>query len=169
MKASIHHCAPVFNTSRMVADYAEKGYAPAAAGWQRLREDNMAGARDQAQWLQRISAGWDTVKILAVEDSGKEEILAGTPVAVTAQMHLGHLAPADLRVDLVYGSTEPGGDLQAEGSVPMTCEAQGEDGICRFSGTFAPDRGGQAGYAIRVLPFHPYLHNPFATGLAHWA
>ena len=169
MKASISHCAPVFNTSRMVADYATKGYAPAATSWQRLREDNMAASRDQAEWLQRVSAGWDTVKILAVEDTGADEILAGTPVVVTAQMHLGQLAPADLRVDLVYGSAEPGGDLQAEGSVPMTCDTQGEDGICRFSATFAPDRGGQAGYAIRVLPFHQYLHNPFATGLAHWA
>ncbi|MBA4179111.1 MAG: hypothetical protein C0506_00840 [Anaerolinea sp.] len=169
MKASIQHCAPVFNTSRMVAEYAEKAYAPAAASWRRLREDNMNPARDQAQWLQRVSAGWDTVKILAVEDTAKDEILAGTPVTVSVQMHLGHLAPADLRVDILHGPTEPTGDLRAENAAPMSCEAQGEDGTCRFSGTFAPARGGQAGYAIRVLPFHPDLHNPFATGLAHWA
>jgi hypothetical protein len=41
--------------------------------------------------------------------------------------------------------------------------------MCRFSGTFMPVEGGRIGYAIRVLPQHPALHDAFGPGLALWA
>ncbi|MCZ7578510.1 MAG: alpha-glucan family phosphorylase [Dehalococcoidia bacterium] len=115
MKASIEAFAPVFNTSRMVAEYAGTAYEHAAASWGGLRESGLAAARDQAAWLERVTAGWSEVKVCAVEDDATETGLAGTPVTVTVQIHPGPLAPEDLRVDVVFGPATPGGELAVGG------------------------------------------------------
>ncbi len=169
MKRSIAAFAPRFNTARMVSEYATEAYTPASRSWHRLREDGMAPARDQAAWLQRIQANWYGVKVLAVEDTAHEHIMAGQPVVVTAQAHLDGLQPPDVRVDVVYGRTEPEGGLETTHVVPLAFISMNEDGICTFRGTLEPEEGGRAGYIVRVMPYHPDLHNPFATGLVHWA
>lgn len=169
MKLSIGEYSPVFNTSRMVAEYARKAYAPAAASWRRLRQDNLAPARDQAQWLNRVASAWDGVKVLAVEDNAGDDVLAGTTIEVTARVSSASLGPADLRVDILHGTADPMGDLVAEHETPMKLLQQFEDGSSVFCGTFVPEQGGNMGYAIRILPWHPDLHSPFVTGLAHWA
>jgi len=169
MKASIEAFAPVFNTSRMVAEYAGTAYEHAAASWGGLRESGLAAARDQAAWLERVTAGWSEVKVCAVEDDATETGLAGTPVTVTVQIHPGPLAPEDLRVDVVFGPATPGGELAVGGTEQLAFRNQGNDGMCRFSGTFRPLEGGRIGYAIRVLPQHPALHDVFGPGLALWA
>ncbi len=169
MKLSIGEFAPVFNTSRMVGEYARKAYAPAAASWRRLRENNLAAARDQAEWLGRVTAAWDGVEVLSVEDTAHGDVLAGTPIEVTARVASASLRPADLRVDILHGSADAAGDLIAEHETPMSLVLQTEDGNSVFSGTFAPEQGGSVGYAIRILPLHPDLHSPFVAGLAKWS
>ena len=169
MKLSIREFAPVFNTSRMVAEYERKAYVPAAASWRRLRENNLEAARDQAQWLGRVTAAWDGVQVLSVEDTASDELLAGTVIKVTVRVSSASLRPSDLRIDILHGQADPGGELAAEHESPMSLVEQTEDGNSIFSGTFAPEQGGNVGYAIRILPLHPDLHSPFVTGLAQWA
>ena len=169
MKASIAAFAPVFNTSRMVAEYAGTAYEHAASSWGRLRESGLAAARDQAAWLARVSAGWGEVKVCDVDDDGGDTRLAGTGITVTAQVHPGPLAPEDLRVDVVFGPATPGGDLTIAGIQELALRERRDDGVCRFSGTFLPEEGGRVGYAIRVLPRHAALHDMFGPGLVLWA
>jgi len=169
MKASIAAFAPVFNTSRMVAEYAETAYANAAASWGRLRDEGMAEARDQAAWLERVTAGWGDVKICAVDDDGAEQGRADTPLNVSVQVHPGLLAPGDLRLDVVSGPVAPSGELSISETERLEFIEQRTDGVCTFRGRFAPCGGGRMGYAIRVLPHHRSLHHPLGTGFVLWA
>jgi starch phosphorylase len=169
MKSSIACLAPVFNTSRMVSDYARGAYAPAAASWYRLRDNNLAGAIELGRWLARVTGSWGSIKICAVEDDGREEAPASAPVSVEVQVHLGTIAHEDVRVDIVHGPAEPDGQIHPEGEAPMTFEHMAEDGICHYRGQFEPGSNGRVGYVVRVLPNHPGLPNPLATGLVHWA
>ena len=74
MKASIAAFGPVFNTSRMVAEYAADAYTPASANWKRLRADDLSAARSLATWLERVVPAWPGVKLLSVNDeSGGSE------------------------------------------------------------------------------------------------
>jgi starch phosphorylase len=52
---------------------------------------------------------------------------------------------------------------------PLDIQEQAEDGSYVFGGGFEPAIGGRIGYAIRILPRHPQLHDPFAAGLVQWA
>jgi starch phosphorylase len=165
MKASIQAFAPAFNTSRMVSEYATRAYAPAAAGWTSLKAGGLHSSRDLAAWLERVRAGWHTVKVLDVADSRGE----GREVAVAAQVHPGDLRADDLRVDAVFGPATTDGALTPRGEHRLVLAGRAEDGTARFEGAFPPEGGGRQGFAIRVMPTHPLLHDPFGLGMAHWA
>lgn len=169
MKDSIVAYVAQFSTSRMVRDYAMKAYRPAAAAWHALRAENLARARELAAWLERVRAGWESVKVYAVEDDGSEVRGAEEAVNVRVQLHPGPLQPAELQVDIVFGRAKSGGELHIEAAAPMTFVAQQEDRLCRYEGAFVPGVGGRVGYAVRVVPRHPSLPSVITTGLVHWA
>lgn len=168
MKASIAAFAPVFNTSRMVAEYAQTAYAPAAANWERLRADDLAAARDLASWFERVVPAWPMVKLLSVADNARLVEAATPTVRITAQVHPGSLPPSELRVDAVYGPAGPAGDLRASTVAALTLKERHDDGLCVFEGDIEPTEGGRLGYTIRILPHHPALAHPLSTGLALW-
>lgn len=168
MRGSIAAYAPQFNTSRMVADYAELAYRPAASGWQRLRANGLEGARALAAWLARVRDAWEGVRVLSVSDSSGADGSAVAPVRVEASLTLGALSPADVRVDLAYGPTRPGGDVDLPDVIPMTLVGE-EAGVLRYCADLSPATGGRIGYAVRVLSFHRDLPDPLDTGLVCWA
>jgi starch phosphorylase len=169
VKESIAALVPVFNTGRMVEEYARTAYEPAARNWSLLRDNNLAGARELSAWLARVRAGWANVKVCAVEDDGEEESRAGIAITVQAQLHFGALDPGDVQVALVHGPALPGGEIHPEGEAAMTFQSRAEDGVCHYSGTFQPRLSGRIGYVVRILPAHPNLPDPLTTGLVHWA
>jgi starch phosphorylase len=174
MKASIAAYAPVFNTSRMVAEYAVRAYAPAAHSWHNLLANGLEVAKEQAAWLRRIKDGWNNVQVLAVRDDVPLAVTALGRVSVTARVQLAPLTPDDVRIDLLHGRAALDGELETarEGPLDMTpldIQEQAEDGSYVFGGGFEPAIGGRIGYAIRILPRHPQLHDPFAAGLVQWA
>ncbi|MCX7616368.1 alpha-glucan family phosphorylase [Tepidiforma sp.] len=169
MKETIVTYAAQFSTSRMVSDYARRAYGPAASAWHALRAENLGRARELAAWLERVRAGWDAVKVYAVEDDGSELRPADAPVTVRVQLYPGPLQPEDLRVDIVYGQTDARRELRIEAEAPLQFAGQQEDRLCRYEGSFRPGSGGRVGFAVRVMPQHPHLPGVICTGLAHWA
>ncbi len=169
MKGSIATYSPAFNTSRMVTEYAQSAYAPAAESWHKLRDANMAAAREQAAWLRGVHDGWGAVAVERVEDDSTGRVEGARDVRVTVHVHPGALKPADLRVDVLFGAATTRRELTTTTHVPLNFKEQREDGICVYSGSFLPMEGGRVGYAIRILPCHPHLHDPFAEGLVLWA
>lgn len=165
MKASIAAFAPVFNTSRMVSEYAAKAYAPAADSWHALKANGLAAAREQAQWLADTRARWAEVTVHDVSHAVKDD---GT-LAIAARLHPGALSPDDLRLEAVFGSTREDGFLIQEGILGLEVSDRSEDGDLVYSGSVPIVSGGRKGYTIRVLPAHPHLHDPLSTGLIHWA
>jgi starch phosphorylase len=169
MKGSIAEYAPLFNTSRMVSEYAARAYGPAARSWHRLRESQLAPARHQADWLRRVTNGWGSVRVASVEDNCGEGIRACEAVNVNVRVHLGALTPRDVNIDVLYGATSASGELLGTREAPLAHSGQAEDGTWSYAGSFEPGEGGRIGYAVRVLPSHPDLHDPFAAGLVRWA
>ena len=169
MKGSIAAYAPLFNTSRMVSEYATHAYAPAAKSWHRLRESQMAPARHQADWLRRVTSGWGAIRVISVEDNCAEILRASESVNVNVHVHLGALTTQDVTIDVLYGATSPSGEMLDVREAPLAHKGQGDDGTWSYAGCFAPAEGGRVGYAVRLLPHHPGLHDPFAAGLVCWA
>ncbi len=164
MKASIGAFGPVFNTNRMVAEYANRSYAPAVASWHSLTSKGLELAKSLAPSLDRIAQHWDEVKVCDIAENVGER-----SAEVTVQVHPGALTAADLRVDAICGTVNTDGELRVTAEAPFALASTAGDGVATFRATVPFSGGGRLGYAIRLLPFHPGLHDPFGPGLAHWA
>ena len=66
MKNAIRTCTPQFSMMRMVKEYTDRFYLPAAATGSRFAGDHFALARSVAQWKQQIRQRWSNVRVEAV-------------------------------------------------------------------------------------------------------
>src|SRR5213596_256060 len=67
MRESIRSVTPVFNTHRMVKEYTERVYAPAAQAYREFSQNDCAAASDLSQWKTRIRKDWPQIRIDEVE------------------------------------------------------------------------------------------------------
>ena len=169
MKASISQLCHRYNTHRMVREYVEGYYLPAAARQTRRLADRAAGARQFAAWLERMREAWPAVRIESVEDRLPESVEVGQEVTMSARIDLNGLAPEDVAVQLLIGRIDANGEIVEPRVVPMI-PAQGVGPAVEFQVRSVPcPDSGLHGYTIRVLPRHPDLEPDVIPGLIEWA
>jgi starch phosphorylase len=169
MQTSIATLNHEFNTHRMVREYAERFYLPAAARAGRLAANDFRGARGLAEWKARVTAAWPAVKVAGVANGFADRLRVGEPIDVRASVHLAGLSAEDVRVELYLGRIDPNGELLQGSSVPMTAVGE-ENGLHVFGiRHVAYTESGLHGLTVRVLPHHPDLATPFLPGLIAWA
>ncbi len=168
MKRSMSTVCPFFNTNRMVQEYVEKCYWPAAERHTALTADHLQKATDLARWRSRLGQGWPQVRIEAVEADGADSLHVGAEMHVKARVALGGLSPDDVEVQLFHGVVDSLGEIPAPRAVRMSHNGTREGSAWVFQGTIPCRASGQHGFAVRVLPKHPHLANLFEPGLITW-
>jgi starch phosphorylase len=158
----------MFNTHRMVEEYTERLYVPAARHARRLAQDHFAGAKALARWKRDLAAHWAGVRVEQVEANDASELPVGAMVSVRARVHLGPVRPDDVAVELYHGRVDPHGQLIEGHSESMVCRDHLQNGSYAFEGQIPCHRSGQQGYAVRVVPRHPDLLHRYDTGLILW-
>src|SRR5215213_6325124 len=93
MKACMRKLAPVFNTNRMVREYAEKFYVPALHRSLTLGENNMARAIALAHAKDSMRHRWGGVKVIGVHTSGNGHYKVGDAMQVEALIDLPEIDP----------------------------------------------------------------------------
>lgn len=170
VKASVGTLSACFNTNRMVWEYAERFYLPAAARYGHLAADGLQCARALAAWKERVRGAWPQVRVMAVDGAQPSQLTMGSQVRVLAKLWAGELAPEDLRVELYLGAINADGEIARGRAVPMQVQRRGEDGSWLYAVETEPgSQSGLFGYTVRVLPHHPDLVTPFLPGLITWA
>jgi len=172
MKAAMRTLAPVYNTNRMVRDYAERFYARAIQQWEMLVADDMAQAKSLSGWKRKLWDNFHAVRIESVTDTmgdTGETAHVGLDVRVEAVVSVAPLGPEDIAVQLYYGPLDQDGQLHDGEPLPM--EQTGDEGDSRFR--YACDmpctRSGLTGYTIRVMPRHDLLSGPLDMAMIRWA
>jgi starch phosphorylase len=168
MKRSIATACPVFNTNRMVQDYVERSYWPSWQRFDKLTADNLAKARNLAQWRKRIAQGWSQIRVENVEASGVDPMHVGGQLDVKARIGLGNFLPDDVEVQLFHGVVDSLGEIPKPGTIMMSHNGQHEGPLWTFEGTIPCRSSGQHGYAVRVLPKNQDLASLFEPGLVCW-
>ena len=167
VKASMRKLAPVFTTARMVAEYAEKYYVPAARREQQLAENDFARAKDLVVWKKKIRDSWTSVKIEFVQVE-HDKLSSGTDAPVFAKVSLGSLAPGDVAVQLYVGPIDADRDLREAKTVELMCENPDAGGPYRYKGLLPTEQSGQQGFSVRVLPRNPDAVLPQELPLIVW-
>ncbi|MBL8932373.1 MAG: alpha-glucan family phosphorylase [Kineosporiaceae bacterium] len=163
VRHTLSSLGPKVIASRMVTDYVNQLYLPAARAAAATTAD-VAASRARAK--ARLRAGWSGVRVEHVESAGvSDSPQVGDVVSVRAFVSLGELTPADVQVELVHGRVSPEDsliDVQSEVLRPVEVYEAGRH--C-FEGSVRLRRTGPFGYTVRVLPAGLGLASPAELGL----
>ncbi|MDH6143306.1 starch phosphorylase [Kitasatospora sp. GP30] len=154
---------PKVPAGRMVREYVERLYAPAAQAQRRL---DGPGARQLADWKARVRQAWPQIVVGPVDAAVAEAAELGTALALKVQVTLGTLTAEDVEVQVVSGTVDEQDRLR-EIDLGTLKPAGGPDltGCQRYEGTLELNRTGPFGYTVRVLPSHPLLAASAELGL----
>jgi starch phosphorylase len=168
MKRSTGTICPYFNTNRMVQEYVERCYRPAEQRYGALAADHLGRAAELSRWRQRLGQGWNQIRVDGVEATGADPMQVGAELEVKAKVNLGALKPDDVEVQLFHGVVDSLGEIPHPRTVRMSTNGAHDGSQWTFQGRIPCRSSGQHGYAVRVLPRHADLSNPFEPGLVVW-
>src|SRR5437016_14249831 len=111
MRESIRSVTPVFNTHRMVKEYTERLYAPAAQAYREFSQNDCAAASDLSQWKTRIRRDWPQVRLddVQVGNKDRQNIPVGESLDVRARLHLRAVDPPHVRLEAYHREADDGG------------------------------------------------------------
>jgi starch phosphorylase len=169
MKASISNLVPAFNAQRMVREYVQRCYLPAAMQVQKLSADEYRMGRELADWRERVERNWPGIAIRSVDVRSPDELRVGELLDVRVRVELGELTGEEVGVELYCGRLDANGQFRQARAAPMQLVAT-EDHCLVFEAQVSPAEGsGLHGYTIRVVPKRADLASPLQPGLVTWA
>ncbi|MFB7188500.1 alpha-glucan family phosphorylase [Streptomyces sp. NPDC056178] len=167
VRRTVGTLGPKVLAGRMVSEYVERLYAPAARAQRAL---DPGTARQLAGWKARVRAAWPRVVVDHVEavapDAAGGSAELGSALVVRVRIALGVLEPDDVEVQAVAGRVDAADGISDAQMFPLK-PAGGQDleGRWLYEGPLALDRTGPYGYTVRVLPTHPLLATGTELGL----
>ena len=176
MKTAMQNLAPVFNTKRMVAEYAERLYFPAYQRWLKLNKDEARRSIALANWKANVRKHWSNLRIeerttKADKDISQKSVTShsvGDSISIQAVVHTDTLFPNELAVQIYHGVLDSAGEIQNGSVTQMEYREDIGGGKYLFNGTLVMEQTGLHGYTLRVLPSHEDLQSVYELGLLTW-
>jgi starch phosphorylase len=164
VRHTLSSLGPKVVASRMVRDYVQMLYAPAAQSAARLSAGEFKSAKTLADWRQDVLTAWPGVTVLHVESQVQGDPELGSSLHLRAEVALNGLSPSEVNVQAVYGGIDADDRLVDISTVSLPSSGP-IDGTCRFEGDVPLERTGTFGYTVRVLPKSELLADPAELGL----
>lgn len=167
-KRSVASILPRFNSVRMVSEYVQRFYAPAARQGAIYAQNRFENAKHIAAWKSRVRTAWPGVRLQRL-DTGPKRIQFGDRLTFKVAAHLNGLGPDDVAVELLIGRTTQTDRLSKYERFRFRPEPS-VDGSDQHVYTLdlEPDLCGKLNYMIRAYPYHPLLTHPFEMGMMVW-
>jgi starch phosphorylase len=161
IRESMARLTPRFSANRMLREYTESYYLPAAAALRRrVAKDGALGAEIEA-WCQLLARRWSRIRFanLSVERSGTE-------LEIAAQVYLDDVAPEAVRVELYAEST---GEDEEPVRIPMeqTRPLQGAVQGFVYQAKIQTDRQPED-FTARIVLAHPDAVVPLEAPWVLW-
>jgi glycogen phosphorylase len=174
VRHTLQTLGPKVLASRMVRDYVEQYYTPAAESLRRTiaapegaeEPEEFGAARQLAAYRRRAEEAWPKISITDVDSTGLPDTpVLGSKLTLTATVQLDGLAPDEVTVQAVVGRVDAGDALLDPVTVEMSYTGTAEGGSQVFSTTTPLPLAGAVGYTVRVLPNNPMLAASNELGL----
>lgn len=158
VRVSMATLTPQFSSERMVRQYVEELYAPAAAAYRTRILDNCRVAADVQRWREMVANYWGDVSFgaLHVEQAG-----GGHEFRILVS--LGAIGPKAVQVQLYATAWERG----AAERIPMQRGDEVIRGTYSYHVRVDGPRPPQA-YTPRVVPYHADASAPLEAEQIHW-
>lgn len=168
MKQCITKLAPVYNTNRMVQEYARNLYIPAANRARKLKENNLEGAIALAHKKHRLRGAWNQLRINQVNADTTRSLTMHEQLPITATVHLGELSTDEVRVQAYAGVVDGDGQISQGNVTDLVHEEDLGDGNHLFAGSISIASSGRYGFAVRIVPGGPMFDEITEPGLIFW-
>jgi starch phosphorylase len=157
---------PQVQATRMVQEYTEGLYAPAARAAAGIVADDFGAARELAAYRGRLNEAWNRVRVVGVDASGLPDTpVVGAPMTVRAVVELAGLDAGDVTVEAVVGPVDETDELDSrKRTAPMKHLGPADGAGERFEAVVPLPHAGLTGYTVRVLPAHPLLASSAELG-----
>jgi starch phosphorylase len=169
IKNNIRFNCPKFNTSRMLRDYALRGYFPTSDRYFVMTENNYEAAKNLASWKQHLFEQWYNIKINSINYFEQEDVKVNQPIEVKANINLAGLQPQDVQVELYIGSVDDQGQIVEGKPIEMSFQSKDEGGNSIYVSEILYYSSGLQGLSLRILPKHEHLSHSHEPGLILWA
>jgi len=160
MRASMARLTPRFSTNRVVREYTEKYYVPAAAAYRTRAADHGGPGAELIAWRQALAAHWQEARFSAMRVE-----MHGTEQRVTVQVRLGGLDPEAVRVELY---ADPVNDGEPERHAMERARKLDEPDHGYEYGVGLPAARPLGDYTPRLLPRHPIASVPLEAHEILW-
>ena len=163
VRHTLQTLGPKVLASRMVRDYVEHYYLPAAQSLRRTisaadGDGEFGAARELAAYCRRAQEAWPKIDITDVDSTGLPDTpLLGSKLTLTATVYLAGLGADEVTVEAVLGRVDASDVLLDPVTVEMSYTGSAEGGNQVFTTTTPLPLAGALGYTVRVLPRHPML------------
>jgi starch phosphorylase len=160
MRRSMVELTLQYGASRMMRDYLDKAYLPAAQALRERTAEGAAPAKAMVAWSRRLSHHWPKLHIgeasFTVQNDGYD---------ISAPIYLGEIAVSDVRVEAYAQAAGGGGPeviaLSHDGVIP------GAAGGYLYLGRI-PGKRSAEDYTVRVVPTYKGVRIPTEMNLLHW-
>jgi starch phosphorylase len=160
MRASMARLTPRFSTNRVVREYTETYYEPAAASYRARRADKAALGEQLVAWRRDLARYWSDARFVAVRAATQDTLRR-----VAVDVHLGRLDPDAVRVEL-YAEAIDGGTPERHAMVRVR-KLDGTDNGYEYDVTVSAARA-LVDYTPRLLPHHPAAVVPLEAREILW-
>jgi len=137
VRASMARLTPRYNSTRMMQEYVEKIYRPAAAAYRKRSADGAKLAEELAAWQERLNEYWKDLRFGGLTSHREDDFWR-----FFVEAYLGDLQPDDVQVEL-YADPLPEGRTEADAEA--STEAGTEAGLSQGD-------GGQVEQAMQIGP-----------------
>ena len=158
MRESMARLTPRFSASRMVREYTEQHYLPAAAAYRARCADNAALGQRIAQWRSALERHWRALRFgdVRVETQGGQH-------AFEVEVGLGDVDPDAVRVELYADAAGDGASVRQE----MKPAGTDASGFHLYRAVVSAARPA-ADYTPRLIPHFPDVAIPLEDAHILW-
>jgi len=164
VKASMARLTPRFNSARMMQEYVEKIYLPAAIAYRNRTAEGARLAEELAEWQMRLKENWKELRFGRLTTSQD-----GNFWSFSVEVYLGELGPEDVKVEL-YADPLPmqSGPENPEKTV-MTQQGPLAGAVNGFIySARVPAKRAAENYTPRIVPYHEHAFIPLEEAHILW-
>jgi starch phosphorylase len=160
MRASMARLAPRFSSVRMLQEYIERTYLPAASLYRRRAAGERRIARELETWSRHLDQHWSGIRFGEVTAHAN-----GGQLTISVPVRLGTINPDSVRVE-IHADPEDAGDpfVQQMAVVEPIPNVQNGNMYRATIHTARPP----GHFTARVVPHHPEANIPIENPLIAW-
>jgi starch phosphorylase len=160
MRASMARLTPRFSTNRVVREYTDAYYVPAAARYRARAADKAALGTELVGWTRDLAQHWPDGRFGSVRAATQ-----GTRHHISVEVYLGRLDPDAVRVEL-YAEAANGGEPERH-AMARGPKLDGPSNGYAYDVSIPAVRA-TGDYTPRLLPYHPAAVVPLEAHEILW-